>query len=148
VLALTVLSGLAAIPTVAALVGQQGGGTVNNDYLMRPLELSHSLAVLLVVGSVAILAVALLLIAGLVLRGRATGLWLVAAAISVGLGGALGWAYRIVTAGVIGANLGAGLLLLFGGPFVAVVLIAEVCVVVLAGKADSSPIPTRARATP
>jgi hypothetical protein len=147
VLALPVLAGLAAIPTIAALVGQQGGRP-DDDHLMRPLELSHSVAVLLGAGSVAILAVAVLSIAGLVLSGRSSGLWLVATAISVGLGGALGWAYRVVTAGVIGANLGAGLLLMFGGPFVVVALIFEVCVLVLAGRADASPMADGASSVP
>jgi hypothetical protein len=104
---------------------------------MRPLELSHSVAEGVVLGSAAMLAVAVLSLTGRVLRGRSSGLWLVATAMSVGLGGALGWVYRVLTAGVVGANIGGGLLLVFGGPFVAAALIVEVCVVVLARRADA-----------
>ena len=51
----------------------------------------------------------------------ARALWPVFACLTaVGLG--LGWAYRIFTAGVGGANIGAGLLALIGGPLALVVV--------------------------
>lgn len=52
--------------------------------------------------------------------------WLVVVAILAGVGVVLAGGYRVMTAGVIGANIGAGLFMLLGLPFCG-------CLVVVAG---------------
>jgi len=49
--------------------------------------------------------------------------WLAVVGALMGAGGALGAIVRVVTAGVVGANIGGGLAIIFGGGFTAVLVV-------------------------
>ena len=59
-------------------------------------------------------------------------------------GGIAGFSWRVMTAGVIGANIGAGLCVIVGGPVVAALLLfslARAAVVLLRARRMSHPVP-------
>ncbi|MFD0315622.1 hypothetical protein [Streptomyces flavalbus] len=121
---LTAASALVAAVPVAAwgLMGQQdaeGFAPAELDYAYRPLDIAD--------GPAALLGAAALLVGGLaaallVRASRAGRLdvrwWQVLGPLMV-TGVVVGVGYRVLTAGVIGANIGAGLTMLFGVPVVA-----------------------------
>lgn len=105
---------LATLATVWLVGDQSYTGSVEGglDYLVDPLPVSGKIIVI----SGALSVVALLVLAASLWRRR--GLW-GPLACSVGAGVLIGGTYRTVTAGVIGANIGGGLVL-----FVTPVLLA------------------------
>ncbi|MEH0843307.1 hypothetical protein V6U81_13065 [Micromonospora sp. CPCC 205711] len=97
---------------------------VELDYEFRPLSLGpvgdRTVGVLACISAIGAL--------GLLVRGTATrrldsGWWPVLLPL-VGAGAVVGFAWRVLTAGGIGANIGAGLTIMFGGPVLAVLLVA------------------------
>ena len=44
------------------------------------------------------------------------------------------WSYRIMTAGVIGANIGAGLVIIFGTPLLLVLIVSAVVIAIRSRK--------------
>jgi hypothetical protein len=118
---------VAAVPVaVWGLLGRQdtdGFPAAELDYVYRPLDISDGTAA--VIGAIALLLAgvggALLVRASR--RGELERRWwevlapLVAAGVIVGVG------WRVLTAGVLGVNIGAGLMMMFGGPVVAGLLL-------------------------
>ncbi|GGN50848.1 hypothetical protein GCM10010109_90450 [Actinoplanes campanulatus] len=126
---------LALVPLVPAvpvatwwLVGDltETSGDIVLDYAYQPVTFGEAGDVIL--GVVAFLTALAAL--GVLLHGTVTGRmrnawWGVAVSI-LAIGAYLGWAERIWTAGVIGANIGVGLTFLFGVPFVVTFLLPSV----------------------
>jgi hypothetical protein len=125
---------IAAVPVaVAGLLGQDDDPSAPStelDYAVRPLDIPAGQ--MTAIGVVALLraaaAVAVLLHGS---RGRGPDRrrwpaeprrWQVVCPL-VGVGVVLGYGYHVATAGVIGANIGYGLVVLFGGPVVVVLLV-------------------------
>ncbi|MEV7346108.1 hypothetical protein [Streptomyces sp. NPDC093544] len=118
---------VAGVPVAAwGLMGQQNSAELpasQLDYAFQPLGIPEGLDT--------VLGVTALLVAGvgatlLVRASRSGGLdkhwWgVLAPLIMAGLLVGMGW--RVMTAGVIGANIGAGLVVFFGGPVVAGLLL-------------------------
>lgn len=114
-LAAVVTSSLAAVLVTAWLVGDLSyQGPVDPrfpdlDYAYRPLPLSaDTYTAAGIVGLLVLLPAA-------AIAAQTSGFALVLTC-SVGAGALVGLMYRVVTAGVIGANIGAGLALIIGGP--------------------------------
>ncbi|WP_199827221.1 hypothetical protein [Streptomyces xylophagus] len=114
---------VAAVPVaVWGLLGRQdvdGFSASELDYAYRPLDISD--------GTAAVIGVIALLLAGvggaLLVRATRQGeldrrWWEVLAPLMVA-GVIVGVGWRVLTAGVLGVNIGAGLTMLFGGPVVA-----------------------------
>ncbi|MFE6285811.1 hypothetical protein [Streptomyces sp. NPDC057877] len=112
-----------AVPVAAwGLMGRQdaeGVAPAELDYAYRPLDIADGPAAL--VGAAALLlgglAAALLVRASR--AGRLDARWWQVLAPLMVAGLVIGVGYRVLTAGVIGANIGAGLTMLFGVPVVA-----------------------------
>jgi hypothetical protein len=128
----TLLAGV--IPTSAAavvtvsIVGDRsttdyGGGL---DYMAKPLPISSAVVAVLGVVSLALYAgaAAFLVRSGGDLRSRRG--WIRCVLLLTVVGMILGVSYRIVTAGVIGANIGGGAVILIGLPFCAVLVAVAV----------------------
>lgn len=111
---------------VWGLIGQQdatGTPPEDLDHAVRPWDLPTGLAPLL--GGCAVLLAAAS--GGFLLRATRTGRldrrwWQVLTPLLVS-GAVLGAGWRVLTAGVVGANIGAGFVLLLGGPLVAGLLL-------------------------
>ncbi|MFJ4845097.1 hypothetical protein [Streptomyces sp. NPDC088733] len=95
------------------------------DYLVRPFDIPAGVETGLGVAA-AVLAVAAATVLGLASRRpgpeRFDGRWWQVLGPLVAAGALAGAGWRVVTAGGIGANIGAGLVILFGGPLVAALL--------------------------
>jgi hypothetical protein len=93
------------------------------DYAVRPVELDPAVERLVGTGSVLTVAVTVLLLTRASRRHQLDPRWwsvvvpLLVAGVIVGAG------WRVITAGVIGANIGAGFVVLVGGPLVAALLL-------------------------
>ena len=94
------------------------------DYMVRPVQLAPlveavigGVAVVLVVASAAVLGHALY-------RGRVRRAWSATVIPLCAAGAVVGAGWRVVTAGGIGANIGGGLVVLFGGPLVVALIVA------------------------
>lgn len=117
-----VAAAVASLPGAALasawLVGDQSyRGTTDLDHALRPLAVPQGVEVAAGVAGLAVLA-----LSAVVVR-RAPRAWPVLACLTAA-GLLLGAGYRIVTAGVIGANIGAGLTFLLGGPLLLALLLA------------------------
>ena len=127
--AAAVISSSAAVPVAAWLVGDLSyQGPVDPrlpylDYLYRPLPVSA--AAHAVAGTIGLLV----LLPAAVIAASRPGLRLTLGCL-IGAGALTGLLYRIVTAGVIGANIGAGLSLIIGGPLLLALLVAGVVLAV------------------
>ncbi|MEV8544873.1 hypothetical protein [Streptomyces sp. NPDC051572] len=118
---------VAAVPVaVWGLLGRQdveGFSASELDYAYRPLDISDGAAA--VVGVVALLLAgvggALLVRASR--RGELERRWWEVLAPLMPAGVIVGVGWRVLTAGVLGVNVGAGLTMLFGGPVVAGLLL-------------------------
>jgi hypothetical protein len=93
------------------------------DYLVRPVELDPAALRLVGIGSVLTFTGAALLLVWASRRRRFDPRWWSAIVPMVVAGAVVGAGWRVMTAGVVGANIGAGLVLLFGGPVVAALLL-------------------------
>jgi hypothetical protein len=105
------------------LVGDQSSAGTGLDYAVRPIELDPAVERMVGIGSVLAVVVSALVLARASRRRQLDQRWwsvlvpLLLAGLIVGAG------WRVLTAGVIGANIGAGLVILFGGPAVAALLL-------------------------
>jgi hypothetical protein len=94
------------------------------DYLWRAPDLPAAmdlvvgvLAALVVVASATVLAVALR-------RGQVRRQWSATVVLLCAAGAVLGYAGRVVSAGVIGANIGGGMMIVLAGPLVLALVVA------------------------
>lgn len=114
------------------LVGDLSTTTDDPDYAVRPPSISSAQERVLGLGSLAMVASATVVLAAGTALGRLDPRWWAVLTPLAVTGVIVGWGYRVVTAGVIGANIGAGLVVMFGGPFVSgLLLIAAVLAVVI-----------------
>ena len=118
---LLVLAGLTpvlAAPVVAyELVGDQLSTTAPNpDYFIRPLALAPSTVTTIALGATAAAMLGLGVLVPLWKAGALHPLWKKTLVCLVTCGILLGVFYRVATAAVIGANIGAGVMILFAGP--------------------------------
>ncbi|WP_405871841.1 hypothetical protein [Streptomyces sp. NBC_00005] len=114
---------VAAVPVAAwGLMGQQdaeGLSASELDHAFQPWAVADGTAAAIGATALLVAAVGVTLLARATLRGALDRRWwqvlgpLTLAGLVVGVG------WRIMTAGVVGANIGAGLTLMFGGPVVA-----------------------------
>ena len=88
------------------------------DYAFRPLAVSPAVERMAGAGATALAAASLIILVILTIRRRMAGQWwwVLGPLLCAGLIGGAGW--RVMTAGVIGANFGAGFVLLAGPPAV------------------------------
>lgn len=118
-----VLAALVSLPAAALasawLIGDLSfqGEAVELDYAVRPIAVPQGVEVAAGVAGLVLLALSVAVVR------RVPRLWPVLACL-VAAGLLAGVAYRVVTAGVIGANIGAGLAFFFGGPLVLLLLLA------------------------
>ena len=100
------------------LVGDLSTELPDPDYLIRPLDIGDTAEHVIGVGAVVLMAASGLALVVAGLRGRVDRRWwLVLGEMSVA-GALIGAGSRVLTAGVIGANIGAGLVLGVGVPIV------------------------------
>jgi hypothetical protein len=93
------------------------------DYDFRPLNIAAGTARAAGVVSTSVLLIGIALVIVAILARKLRPQWLLVLLPLIGVGTMIGLGWRVMTAGVIGANIGAGLLILFGTP-VAILLIA------------------------
>ena len=110
---------------------------VDPDYMWQPLEIADSAKVALGLATTAVAIAICVLLYRLLELGRLSRNWLVV----FGAGGAIaaycGLVYGVATSPVIGANIGAGIMLLFAGPF-AVVIVIVALVIARTGRRTSA----------
>ncbi|HZN71826.1 MAG TPA: hypothetical protein VFC00_09135 [Micromonosporaceae bacterium] len=117
---------VAATPVASwGLIGRQdaaGFTRAELDYLVPPLDLAPGLETALGSAALLLAAAAAAVLTWSSWRGRFDQRWwhVVAPLLAAGLVAGAGW--RVITAGVIGANIGAGLFIAFGTPLVALLL--------------------------
>ncbi len=104
------------------IVGDQSSTTLNPDYIVKPPTISTTselapglVSTVLLVASLTVLVIA-------TRRRQLDPRWWSIVLMLMGSGAIVGLAVRVVTAGVVGANIGGGIVILFGGPFVAVLI--------------------------
>jgi hypothetical protein len=100
------------------VIGDQSEPIDDPDYAFRPLDISSgterafgAVALVLVAGSVIVILIS-------ARRGRFDASWWRVLAPLIAAGAICGYGWRIMTAGVGGANIGAGFVLFFGAPIV------------------------------
>ncbi len=123
ILVISVLLVLAATAAIWYLVGDQSTTSPENaDYVIRPFRLSRQVERTAGIGGslLAIAAAAVLTWASV--RHDFDLRWWFVIGPALGAGALFGFAWRVFTAGVIGANIGAGCLLMFGGPVLVLLL--------------------------
>lgn len=107
------------------LVGDQSTVPVSGDpdYAFRPFDITAGTERTVGIGSTMVAVLAFLALAWATRRHRLEARWwmVLAPLVSAGLIAGFGW--RVLTAGVIGANIGAGFMVLLGGPAVTAMLI-------------------------
>jgi hypothetical protein len=96
------------------------------DYAMRPPQIPAGVETAAGVGCLVVTVAVLGSLVWASARRRVTGRWWLVAAPTALAGYALGVIARVMTAGVIGANIGAGLAVMFIGPVVVVLLLWSV----------------------
>ena len=107
-----------------SLVGDLSEPVADPDYLIRPVDLPRGLEILLLAASV---AATLGATAYLVYQRRTRRMdrkWVPPIVLLAVAGVVVGSGWRVLTAGVIGANIGGGMVILFGGPFVLALVVA------------------------
>jgi len=92
------------------------------DYFIRPFRIRPALELVLGWGSVLVAIVAALLLTWASLRKGMDPRWWSVLGPLLLIGVLVGFGWRVFTAGVIGANIGAGLFTFFAGPVIAVLL--------------------------
>jgi hypothetical protein len=107
------------------LVGDQStvSASASPDFAIRPFDISQGAARAAGVGSAALATVTLLMLAWLTRRQLFDARWwsVVVPLLAAGFIAGAGW--RVLTAGVIGANIGGGFVLIFGSPVLAALLL-------------------------
>jgi hypothetical protein len=109
-------------------VGDQSSAGTDLDYMMRPPMLSSTQESIVLVASTLALVTGVVVLVAVQASGTARPPLLALTAIAAAYTGAVGLGYRIMTAGVIGANIGGGLVLLASVPATAVAALGIVLV--------------------
>jgi len=114
---------VAAVPVAAwGLMGQQNATEVPDgqlDYAFRPFDVPDGLDTVLGVIALLLGGVGAALLVRASRRGELDRRWWEVIAPLVVAGVIVGAGWRVLTAGVVGANIGAGLVVIVGGPVVA-----------------------------
>jgi hypothetical protein len=105
------------------VAGDQSTVQVSADYAFRPFDVSVGAERIAGIGSTVLAVVALLTLAWATRRHLLDARWWMVLIPLLTAGLIVGFGWRVMTAGVIGANIGAGLVVLLGGPAVATLLI-------------------------
>lgn len=113
------------------LVGDQSTVRPSDaDYAFRPLLIGPGAERAVGIGSVLLVVVALSVLVWATYRGPFARGWWIVLGLLLAAGFIIGSGWRVMTAGVIGANIGAGLAVMFGGPVVVVLLIGALALAV------------------
>lgn len=96
---------------------------VDPDYAVRPLPVSPVTERSVGIASLAIAVGAVAVLTWATRRRALDRRWWTVLVLLVAAGGVVGLGWRILTAGVIGANIGAGLFIVVGGPLVAALVL-------------------------
>lgn len=129
--AVSVILVLAATIATWYLVGDQSTTSPDDaDYVIRPIRVSRRLERVVGLGGVLLTVVAATALIWASVRHTFDLRWWLAIGPATAAGALLGLAWRVLTAGVIGANIGAGCMLMFGAPLVALLLAWVIAVVV------------------
>lgn len=94
----------------------------NADYVLTPPSVSGSVELALGAGACVLVVTATVALAVASMRGRLGRRWWGFLAPLVVIGMFVGASYRVMTAAVIGANIGAGMVILVGPPLILVAL--------------------------
>ncbi len=92
--------------------------SMSPDYAFRPWPISPAAARAAGIGSLAVAGMAAAALGWAALRRRLDARWWAVLVPLLAAGFIAGTGWRVMTAGVIGANIGAGLVVLVGGPIV------------------------------
>jgi hypothetical protein len=128
-----------------SLTGDLSEPISDPDYLIRPLVLPRAVEIVLLVISGAVVVGAT---AYLVYQRRTRRMdrkWVPPIVLLVVAGVVVGSGWRVLTAGVGGANIGGGMVILFGGPFVLALVIAAAWSATLPPRTVSGSDPNRNR---
>ncbi len=108
---------------IGDLTFQKGTAYPGDFFLYRPPPISPAaeLAIGIASSSVALLALAVLIYA--TIKARFDSQWWLVLSLLIAAGMVVGAAERVMTAGVVGANIGGGLAAILGPPIVAVLVI-------------------------
>lgn len=128
--ALAAAAGLVALPVAAWWVSGDMSYTPTiadtlagpPDYMVRPLPLSASTERAAGATAVVVVLASALLLVVHARQGPWDRRWFGPLAAAATVGVIVGFGWRVMTAGVIGANIGAGLMIVFAGPMVLVLL--------------------------
>ena len=96
------------------------------DYMVRPIRLPEGVELAAGIGSVVLGLASIAVLARLFQTRSLDRKWLPPIVFLVVAGAIVGWGWRVLTAGVGGANIGGGMVMLFGGPLVVVLIVAAV----------------------
>jgi hypothetical protein len=96
---------------------------LNPDYAVRPMEISPAVENTVGIAAGVTVLVGLLFAAWMTARHRDQRAWWSVILPVLTAGYLVGSGWRVVTAGVIGANIGAGMVFMWGGPAVVCLLI-------------------------
>ena len=124
-------------PATFFIVGDQSepGPPRYLDYFWKPPTWMTSPAVaVLGISATIVVATSIVLIGIERRRHRVSRSALIIDALSVAAGMLVAWSYRIMTAGVIGANIGAGLVIIFGTPLLLVLIVSAVVIAIRSRK--------------
>lgn len=92
------------------------------DYFLRPFAIDARIEMAAGIGALALAVVAVAILIAATRTRRMDPSWWAALVPVIIAGVFIGLGWRALTAGVIGANIGAGMVALFGGPVVAMLL--------------------------
>ncbi len=116
ILAISVILVLAATVATWYLVGDQSTTSPEHaDYVIRPVRMSRRLERVIGMGGLLLAMLAAAVLTWASVRHTFDLRWWLVIGPATATGALVGLAWRIFTAGVIGANIGAGCLLMFGG---------------------------------
>jgi hypothetical protein len=101
------------------LVGDLSTETADPDYFLRPVDLGDTAQHVVGVGAVVLVAASAVALVVARWRGRLDRRWWSVLVELVLAGGLCGAGWRVLTAGVIGANIGAGFVMVVVAPIVA-----------------------------
>jgi len=109
-------------------VGDQSSPGTDLDYMAHPPVLSSGQESIVLIAATLALAVGVVVLVAAQAKGATRPPILALTAVAAAYTGAVGLGYRIVTAGVIGANIGGGLVLMAALPTTAVAALAVVLI--------------------